>query len=150
MAFFTRDETEIIRAHRLHTTCYVLAETGACLNLKAEEVRRVTGRRLLPITGASLPRRLPRSWILAVVLCPGDLTGTLASWALRLTPADLDRILFYEAQQLPDLDATYRGWVEARLPDPNRFPVDDLAHLTRLIGLDLNRRILRDHQPRGP
>lgn len=150
MAYFTRDETEIIKAHRKDTTCYVLADTGTCLELKAQEVRRVTGRTLVPLTSARLPGTPPRSWMLAVVLCPGDDTKRLAAWALRLRPADQDRIDFYEPQALPQVDAVYGAWTEAGLPDPNRFPVDDLAHLNRLLGLDLNRRILRDHQPANP
>ena len=149
MAFFTRDETEIIRVHRFDTTCWVLAEHGACLDLKTQEVRKVTGRRMVPVTANALPRHRPTSWFLAAILCPGDTTDSIAAWAMQLKPGDWVRIVFYEAEGVEaQADEVFRGWTAKNLPDPVRRRVAGLEELTKALGRDLNRRILRDHQ--GP
>lgn len=148
MAFFEADEVALIRAHRFDTTGYILADAPGCLSIQAEEVHRVRGRRLVPLRSKALPPRaqLPKSWIMAVVLCPGDATAALAAWARALPLADLGRIRFYEVEGV-DAGPAYAGWIQGGLPAlVLRFPVRDTPEFIRLFGRHLNQRIVRDHR----
>lgn len=148
MSIFTAEERSIIRSHRFDTVCYVLAQSGACLDLARERVRAVTGRKLQYLTAENLPAELPRSWMLAVVLCPGDDTHRLGAWAAKLGPARHARIIFYEPDELDaTADQAYAGWNRHPLPDPIRRRVRDFKEFNRFLGTDLNIRILDDHQP---
>lgn len=138
------DYVAVVRARRMGTLAYVLADSGSCLDIQALEVARVRGRNLRAITSTDLPRlRPPASWAMAVVLCPGDTTEALAAWARRLAPAELDRVWFYEHPGAEPRRA-YAGWVEAGLPMPLRDVVRDFATFHMLFGNDLNDRIYAD------
>lgn len=128
----------------MDATAFVVADSGDCLGIQRDEVARVKGRRLLSLTGRDLEQLAPTgSWIMAVLLCPGDGTEDLARWARRRPAQDLDRIGFYEH---PDVDArrSYLAWVKAELPMPLRDKVNDFAGFHRLFGNDLNDRIYAD------
>jgi hypothetical protein len=138
----------VVRAHRGKTVAFVLADTGTCLDIQRDKVARVRGRALRAIASSDLGRlRLPASWAMAVVLCPGDTTDALAAWASKLDHADVERISFYEH---PDVDPAlaYRGWSGAWLPMPNRDVVKDFASLHRRFGNDLNDRTYQDAKAR--
>lgn len=150
MGEFLLEETEVIRANRMRTTCFVVAERGNCLDLRAEEIRRVSGRRFVPVSGATLPRTLPPSWMLAVIVCPGDDSGRVAAWTKGLGFGQSRLVFFYETQQGLDVAAFYRAWVAKRLPDPARRRPKNFVDLCVALGADLNRRILADHRPPPP
>lgn len=148
MSIFTAEERRSIRSHRFDTVCYVLAQSGACLELARDRVRAVTGGTLRYLSPDELPAELPASWMLAVVLCPGDDTRRLGAWAAQLSPARHARIIFYEPDQLDaTADQVYAGWNQQPLPDPIRRRVRHFKEFNRLLGTDLNIRILDDHQP---
>jgi hypothetical protein len=140
---------DTIRARRLDTVAFLLAEQGNCLRIRAEELRRVTGRRLRPVTGSTLPSLpLPKSWALAVILCPGDGTEAVAAWARGIDAASRrDRLWFYEAPGVRPRDA-YAAWIAADL-DPNvlRDSFTDFYDFNRLFSNDLNEQIWLDHKP---
>jgi len=146
MMVFQPEERDAIRAFRKQTICYVLAQQGNCLDLAIGRVKAVTGRSMQLLDGATFPRDLPYSWMLAVVICPGDDTTQLGSWASRLSPPDLARIRFYEPHELEETaDRIYEGWTNKGLPDPWRIRVHGFKELNRVLGGDLNVRILEDH-----
>lgn len=101
-------------------------------------------RTLRPIASSDLERlRLPRSWMLAVLLCPGDNTERLASWASRLPSGQLDRVRFYLHPET-DARASCEGWARAGLP-PLRYEVArDFPSFHRLFGLHFNDRVYED------
>ena len=107
----------------------------------------MTGRLLRHLRVSELPATLPDSWMLAVILCPGDSTEAVATWVGKLGVSETRRILFYESFDL-DLvaDRVYAGWIRHQLPDPVRQRVHDFKELNRLLGSDLNMRILQDHE----
>lgn len=138
------DYVAVVRAHRMGTLAYVVADSGNCLDIQAHEVARVRGRSLRTITSADLPRlRPPASWAMAVVLCPGDTTEALAAWAHKLPPPELDRIWFDEHPGV-EPDKAYAAWVESGLAMPLRDVVRDFATFHTLFGDDLNDRIYAD------
>lgn len=140
------NERAVIRAHAKETVCYVLADSGDCLQLARGRAEAMTGRILRHVTSAQLPTVLPRSWMLAVDLCPGDTTDALAAWASRLEPGQLDRIVFYEPVQLDKVvTQVYAAWIGRHLPSLVRQQVRDFKDLNRLLGSDLNIRILQDY-----
>lgn len=141
------NQRAVIRAHAKDTVCYVFAETGDCLHLARGRAEAMTGRTLRHVTSARLPTGLPKSWMVAAILCPGDTTDALAAWASRLEPGQLDRIVFYEPPQLDKVaPQVYAAWIGRHLPDPVRQQVRDFRELNRLLGSDLNIRILQDHE----
>lgn len=145
MPRFSFEEIQQIRKHRLETTGYVVLRPGNCFGLKPQDFTKVAGRRLVPL-GADQPpvHPLPRSWVLVVLVCPGDdLTG-LATWGAKLTRADLHRVWFYELRG-QDARASYKPWVAAGLPYPPREQVDDVREFNHLFANELNIRILLDH-----
>lgn len=147
MSALDSDQRAVIRAHAKDTVCYVLAETGECLDLARGRVDAMTGRTLRHITHAQLPTTLPRSWMLAAVLCPGDSTEPWAAWASRLEPAQRERIIFYEPPGIERIaPQVFAGWIARHLPDPVRQEVRDFKEFNRLLGSDLNLRILLDYE----
>lgn len=147
MPVLRADERAIIRAHAKDTTCFVVGEDGHCLELARARAEAMTGRLLRHLRSSELPAALPDSWMVAVILCPGDSTEAVASWASRLEVSEARRILFYESFDL-DLvaDRVYAGWIRHGLPDPVRQRVHDFKELNRRLGSDLNMRILEDHE----
>lgn len=87
---------EQVRPHLKQTTGYVLARAGDCLDLQRREVGLKNRPFFKPLKPGELHAlKLPRSWFLAVLLCPGDDTRELAAWVRALPAADRRRIRFY-------------------------------------------------------
>lgn len=136
---------EVVRAHHRDTEGLVVAQSGRCLELQADERDLVPGRRFQPLRPADLARRaFPRSWFMGVLLCPGDATDALAAWARDLPPADVDRVHFYYVRGV-DLQATLAGWRAAGLPEPALNEVRDFRSLHHLFGRHHGDRVYRDH-----
>ena len=134
---------EVVRANHGKTTAFLLADKPACADLRAEEMRRVR-RRLEVLNAADLAKFRPKgSWLLAVLLCPGDETRALAAWAGRLAAPDRDRVRFYYTRQV-DLASALRAWTEAGLAAPLAAEVRDFASFHKVFGKHLNDRVWAD------
>lgn len=145
MPRFRPDEIRQVRTHRLGTTAYVLLRDSNCFGLAPHDLRRVAGRRLVPVDDARLPTHpLPDSWVLVVPVCPGDSLEAVSRWAARLPRPDLHRVWFYERARV-DVRRMYGPWREAGLPFPRRELVADVAEFNLLFANELNIRILLDH-----
>ena len=146
----TVDRVEIIRRHRLDTTAFVVATQPNCLAIATLEAQKVTGRRLKLIRPDELasPERLPASWVVAVLLCPGDATAAIASWVRRLPSIARSRIWFYEA---PGIDGAwaYAAWKDAGLGNPLADPFSGFLEFNKLFANDLNEQIYQDHRPKA-
>lgn len=105
----------------------------------------MTGRKISLVEPSTLPlpETLPKSWILAVLLCTGDSTEEVSAWARRLPPAARRRIWFYEAPTI-DPARAYAAWREAGLGSPLADAFSDFLHFNRLFGNDLNEQIYQD------
>lgn len=141
---------EVVREHWRETTAFLLAESDPCIEIRDAELEAIEGNRVL--RGGSFADleawEPPASWMLAVLLCPGDSTQRLASWAAKHA-IEAERVHFYLH---PDTSwEALRGWHEAGLPtDRVDDDIDSWERLHRLFGLALSERIVRDHaQARG-
>jgi hypothetical protein len=135
---------EVVRAHHRKTIAYLLATQPPCRETVAEEMLRVA-RNLRPVEVEDLPRLAPRgSWLLAVLLCEGDDTEAVASWAARLRPEDRDRVRFYYHPKA-DLATALAAWVKAGLGVPPAAAARDFAAFHKVVGKHLNDRVWQDH-----
>lgn len=137
------DYFRVVRAHAAKTRGFILAERHPCLDIRDREVERIH-RDLQPAFAATLgDLDLPDSWMLAVILCPGDDTAGVAAWAQRLPARQVDRIRFY-AHPKADLAEVLAGWVKARLPPPRVDEAGDWKEFHRQFGLHLNDLAYQD------
>lgn len=137
----------VVRAHHRETLGLVVAESGTCLKLQADERDLVPGRVFRPAKPAELAGwTLPRSWFLGVLLCPGDTTDALAAWAKSLAGADLERVHFYYTPRVRLAD-TLAAWKAAALPDLPINQVRDFSSFHHLYGRHHGDRVYRDHGP---
>lgn len=144
----TFDRVDVVRRHRFDTTGFLVAAQPNCLAIARLESQRVTGRRLKLLEAGSLPSEddLPRSWVVAVLLCPGDTTELVADWTKRLPMGLRGRVWFYEAPGI-DVVRAYDGWKQAGLGNPLADPFTDFLEFNRLFANDLNEQIYQDHRP---
>lgn len=145
------DRVDVIRRHRFDTTAFLVAAQPNCLDIGRLESQKVTGRRLRLVTAAELPGpdRLPASWVVAVLLCPGDTTERIAPWAKQLPTPFWHRIWFYKARGL-DPESAYAPWKEAGLGKPLADAFQDFLDFNRLFANDLNEQIYQDFKYGGP
>lgn len=141
------DFVPTVRAHLHDLAGWVVAASGDCLDVQAKEVERIN-RALEAVHERNLrPGRRPdaRSWLVGVLVCPGDALEGLAVWASRLEEADLRRVRLYF---LPGSDPVkaLSAWYGVGLPDPYTADVEDWAMFHKRFGLDLNNQIYLDHR----
>jgi hypothetical protein len=135
----------LVRRNWGKTTAFLLATCQPCLEVRDREVAAVGDNRNLQVLQAGdLAGWQPNgSWLLAVLLCGGDETRSLASWA-RKQRIDAGRIHFYL-----HVDAsleTLEGWHQAGLPLGRVTDgIDDWKRLHKFLGLALNETIAQDH-----
>lgn len=91
---------EVVRKHWRGTPGYVLAVSGDCLDLQAEETEgergRVPGRDFRAHPPGNLHGFRPvGSWFLGILLCPGDDVHEILAWTRSLPSADAERVVFY-------------------------------------------------------
>lgn len=137
----------VVRAHHRHTEGLVVARSGDCLKIQADERTLVPGRAFRPLRPAELARRaLPKSWFLGVLLCPGDTTEELARWAKTLASPDRERIHFYYTRGV-GLRQALSAWARAGLPELPINEVRDFRSFHHLYGRHHADRVFRDHAP---
>lgn len=102
---------ETIRRHWRKTRGYLLASSQPCIDIRDRELHAVKGRSLASRDPQNVARWTPpESWILAVILCPGDDVRPIVEW-VRAHDADPDRVWFYLRPTTPTEVLT--PWVEA-------------------------------------
>lgn len=126
---------------------WVVAATGHCLDLQAREVAHIH-RSLEAVFEPDLvagTRPEGASWLVGVLVCPGDTLDALAAWAVTLEPEALRRVRPYF---LPRTDAVkaLAAWYARGLPDPPTADVEDWPQFHKRFGLDLNNQIYLDHR----
>lgn len=83
------------------------------------------------------------SWLMAVLLCPGDSSAAIAAWARR-HKADPDRIHFYAHKGTDPFEAL-AAWHRSGLPPPIVTEgITSWKEFHRRFGRDLTVRILQD------
>lgn len=141
------DFTETIRAHKYGLVAWVVAASGDCLDIQTWEVQHIH-RRLTAVHERGLrPGDFPESWswLVGVLVCPGDGLEALAAWAKEAPASELRRIRLYFLPGANPVKAL-AAWYAAGLPDPYTADVEDRAQFHKRFGLDLNNQIYLDHR----
>lgn len=124
------------------TRGFLLASTEPCLSIRDEELAAVRDNRVLVGVDDLADWEPPESWLLGVVLCPGDGVAPLVAWMSRRR-RDADRVRFYLHPETPV--EVLRPWAEAGLP-VRRVQADIASwqQLHKRFGLALNDRVYAD------
>ena len=137
------DYGRLVRARVGATRGFILATAQPCLSIRSLEFVAIQ-RDLQPAVATRLSGlNLPGSWLLAVLLCPGDTTDDVAGWAARLPVGAVDRIRFY-VHPKADVMQALSGWVGAGLPPPRVHEIPDWKAFHRQFGLHLTDMTYRD------
>lgn len=135
---------EVVRAHHRDTEGLVVARSGHCLEIQADERNLVRGRTFKPLKPEErFSYRFGKSWFAGVLLCPGDTADDLARWARALPPGALERIHFYYTPRV-DLALALAAWKDAGLPDLPINEVRNFRTFHRLYGRHHADRVHRD------
>lgn len=138
------DYAATVREHHPDAEGWLVASREPCITIRGREVQHVD-RVLRPTgpTGLPDPGDLPRSWMLAVLLCPGDDTALVAAWASSIPAGERDRVRFYHH---PDVDLTgaFEAWYAAGLADPRTFEIQDFKTFHKQFGRHFNDQVYRD------
>jgi hypothetical protein len=138
------DFASVVAKHWKETTAYIVTGREPCVSIGRDEVLHVE-RRLVPVAWDEVARLRPgRSWLMAVILCPGDDVEGLARWAAS---KDATRVHFYlhARAHLKQL----APWRDAGLPlDHVDDGVRSWGALHKVLGWDLNMQVYDDHH--GP
>lgn len=137
------DWTHVVRRHAHDTKALIVSSRKPpCLTMAKDEVRHIQ-RWMEHVLLDALPHKLPGSWFMAVIVCPGDdLTG-LAQW---MTRHGGERVRFYlhrdaDFQQLaPVRDAGH----ELRHVRPETYTTYGAMH--QRLGLDLSDQVYEDYR----
>jgi hypothetical protein len=118
---------QVVREHFSRTAGYVVAQSGACLDIQSQERKhpkgRVRGRDFQPLTPEALKTlESPGSWFMGIILCPGDNVEPYAKWSAGLDARDRDRIVFFAH---PDVSADEidDAWSRATGSHPQIVPL---------------------------
>lgn len=138
---------EIVRRHWRETTAYVLASEPPCLGLRDQTVlpkgRRYDAKALRDL--ATL--RPGKSWVMAIILCPGDTLQQAADWAVKHR-ADGERFILFHIRGV-DLRGALAPWRDAGYGLPLLVEVETWLDMAGVLGQHINNVILRDYGPMG-
>lgn len=135
---------EIVRQNWQKTTAHLLADTEPCIKIRDDELEAIEENRVLVgLSFEALDAWVPSgSWMLAILLCPGDDLTRLISWAGE-HEIDPSRVHFYLHPDTPW--QILEPWRKAGYPtDRVDDDIDSWERLHRLFGLALSERIVKD------
>lgn len=140
---FPSNPRAVIHPHRMDTVGFLLATSPPCARLLDEEVRRVRRTLVALPPGGTPPKPLPRSWLLAVLVCPGDNLAGIAPWVRSLPLRERERVWLYLH---PDTDpiAALAPWYAAGLEDPVVSLAHDFKTFHKSFGARLNLQTYTD------
>ena len=140
---FPPNPRDVIHPHRLDTVGYLLATSPPCTRIVADEVRHVRRTLVALAPGSPPPASRPQSWVLAVLVCPGDTLAAIAPWVRRLPPRDRERVyVFFH----PDADrvAALEAWYAVGLDDPITSLAHDFKTFHKAFGARMNLQTYLD------
>lgn len=136
------DYASVVRENHHKTTGYLVAGRPPCIAIRDDEIHKID-RRLLPLDPATLSDLEPTgSWLMGVILCPGDGTDHVAGFAARTRSAH--RLRFY-AHPDTDLKDAFMGWKEAGFRRARVDVVSSWKQLHPFFGRALNDQVYEDH-----
>ena len=137
---------DVVRRHPRRTQGWVLAQSGPCLATRDLEAsgEYVSGRLFQALAPADVEGlKIPASWFLGVLVCPGDELVALSDWAAQLPKPNLHHIRFYVHDEA-DLVAVFKPWYAAGLPTPDTEPLVVGERFHKKFGRDHGNQVVRD------
>lgn len=134
---------DVVVEHHTDSDAILVAAREPCLSIAHDEKAHVSGRSFRVITPEGLDEIKPRpSWIMAVLLCPGDDAGPVTTW-VQDGGRDPRRVLFYLHA---DTDPRHAldPWHEAGLPVHSTWTIETWRQLHKHLGTAWNVRIYDD------
>jgi hypothetical protein len=129
------------------TVGYVVASSGLCRTVQEKYVssidRNVVGHSL-----HDLDFEPAQSWIMAVIVCPGDDLSGVTKWAMNNGAMNLDRMVFFFAKGV-DVVKALQPWHSEGLADPYTSEFEDYKDFTKQFGRALNDRVFTDFADGG-
>lgn len=141
---------DIVREHHAKTAGYVVAQTGDCLDLQAQEQRhpkgRLRGREFTPIPISNLAtQRLPVSWFLGIILCPRDDLEPILDWYITLPAEGRDRVVLFFHPKFAK-DSLDQAWGRRGAPAPQTVRLRGTwEHFHHVYGRLHGDRVYVDH-----
>ncbi len=135
------DYSGIVR--RNHDGCvgYLVAKTPPCITIRDDEIQRIP-RRLVALEPHDLLHLDPApSWIMGVILCPGDDTKAVTQFANRTRASQ--RIRFYVHPDTQVSEA-FSAWTSAGHQRARSDQVNSWKELHPLFGKALNDQVYED------
>lgn len=134
---------EVVAEHHTDSDAVLVANREPCISIAYDEQANVHGRSFTVATPDEVRELdLRDSWIMAVLLCPGDDTEALAAWALE-QEIDPRRIVFYLHTDTDPRDAL-GAWEEAELPVHATWTIENWRQLHKHFGAAWNVRVYDD------
>lgn len=140
---FPSNPRDVIHPHRLDTVGYLLATSGPCLRIVADEVRHVKRTLSALAPGSTPPSSRPKSWVLAILVCPGDTLQGIAPWVRGLAARDRERVYLYFHPET-DIVAALAPWYASGLDDPITSLAHDFKSFHKSFGARMNLQTYLD------
>lgn len=138
---------DVVAAHHRDSDAVLVAAREPCISIAYDERENVAGRSFRLVEPGRLGElSLRPSWIMAVLLCPGDDAARIADW-VRAENQDPRRILFYFVTGT-DPRAALAPWRTAGLPVHSVWTVTNWADLHKHFGAAWNVRVFDDFRTR--
>lgn len=139
----TRSFRDVVADHHTDSDAVLLASREPCISIAYDEQANVHGRSFRIVTPDALEDLdLRDSWIMAVLLCPGDDTETVATWTID-HGRDPRRIIFYFHEET-DPTAALGAWRKAQLPVHATWTIRDWKELHKHFGAAWNVQVYDD------
>lgn len=138
---------DIVAKHHRDSEAILVAARDPCITIAYDERANVVGRSFRIAAPEGLARLEPRaSWIMAILLCPGDDTREVAEWAKK-GAREPRRVLFY-LHPTTDARKALASWRDAGLPVLSTWTVDTWKALHTHFGAAWNVRVFDDFRGR--
>jgi hypothetical protein len=138
---------DVVTKHHSDSDAVLVAAQEPCISIAYDERENVAGRSFrIEHPDGLADLMLRESWIMAVLLCPGDNASLVAAW-VRAGNRDPRRILFYVHPRTNPRKAL-APWRESGLPVHSTWTVRNWRELHRHFGAAWNVRVFDDFRPR--
>lgn len=139
------DWHDTVLRHWEDTTAYLLGFRKPCIDIRDAELREIRDHRVVVSLDARelTTWKPPKSWFMAVLLCPGDDLKPLLDW-IKKRGVDANRIHLY-VHRHQDVDEFATAWEEAGHSAYNLDSnINSWHDLHQLLGNHLSIRIYQD------
>jgi len=142
------DFSSVVASHWPKSVAYLQASKKPCIEIRDDEIAKIGGNRVLrPLEHGEFAKiRLDATWILGVILCPGDDVKDLIAWvkAAKVAPSRIWFFLHVSADM-----KILQAWEDAGHATNQVDIVDGWDDLHPIFGLMLSDQIYEEHGPKA-